>query len=68
MLGRFQANPGTAHWLAAKKGTRYLKGTRDFMLVYSKVENLEMVAYCNADLAGCVDDRKPTSSYIFILS
>ncbi|CAA7014582.1 unnamed protein product [Microthlaspi erraticum] len=36
MLGRFQSNPGTAHWKAAKKVLRYLKGTRNHMLTYRK--------------------------------
>lgn len=63
VLSRFQANSGIAHSEAAKKVIMYLKRTRDFMLVYSHMENLEMVAYCDVDLAGCVDDRRLTSGY-----
>ncbi|KAM1268909.1 hypothetical protein COP2_001190 [Malus domestica] len=41
VLRRFQANLGTAHWTATKKVLRYLKKTKDFMLVYSRVDELE---------------------------
>jgi len=34
MLGRYQSNPGMEHWKAAKKVMRYLKGTKDYMLMY----------------------------------
>ena len=33
MLGRYQSNPGMDHWKAAKKVLRYLKGTKDYMLM-----------------------------------
>ncbi|KAB2604291.1 retrotransposon protein [Pyrus ussuriensis x Pyrus communis] len=68
VLGRFQSNPGTTHWVAAKKVLRYLKRTRDFMLTYSYVDKLELVGFTDSDLAGCVDDRKSTNGYIFLLA
>src|SRR5262249_49915679 len=34
MLGKYQSNPGMDHWRAAKKVMRYLKGTKDYMLMY----------------------------------
>ena len=68
VLGRFQSNPGGPHWVAAKKVLRYLRRTRDFMLTYNHVDNLELVAYTDSDLAGCVDDRKSTSGYVFLLA
>ncbi|KAM2043175.1 hypothetical protein ACFXTI_036479 [Malus domestica] len=68
VLGRFQSNPGNTHWTAAKKVLRYLKKTRNLALVYRQVEQLEMVAYSDSDLAGCVDERKSTSGYVFLLA
>ena len=68
VLGRFQSNPSTPHWIAAKKVLKYLKRTRDYMLTYSHVDNLQLVAYTDLDLAGCVDDRKSTNGYIFLLA
>ncbi|XP_050122962.1 secreted RxLR effector protein 161-like [Malus sylvestris] len=68
VLGRFQSNPGASYWVAAKKVLRYLKRTRDFMLTYSHVDKLELVGFMDSDLAGCVDNRKSTHGYIFLLA
>ena len=68
MLGRYQSNPGKDHWKAAKKVMRYLQGTKDYKLMYRRTSNLEVVGYSDSDFAGCVDSRKSTSGYIFILT
>ena len=68
VLGRYQSNPGVDHWRAAKKVMRYLQGTKDYMLMYRHTDNLDLVGYSDADFAGCVDSRKSTSGYIFIMA
>lgn len=68
MLGRYQINPGADHWKAVKKVMRYLQGTKDFMLTYRKTDNLEVIGYSDSDYAGCKDELKSTSGYIFMLS
>ena len=68
VLGRYQSNPGMDHWRAANKVMRYLQGTKDYMLMYRKMDNLDLVGYSNADFAGCVNSRKSTSGYIFIMA
>ena len=55
------------HWKTAKKVMRYLQGTKDYKLMYRPTNNLEVVGYSDSDFAGCVDSRKSTSGYIFIL-
>ncbi|KAL0411899.1 UNVERIFIED_CONTAM: Secreted RxLR effector protein [Sesamum latifolium] len=65
MLGRFQSNPGLDHWRAAKKVMRYLQGTKDYMLMYRRTENLKVVGYSDSDFAGCVDSRKSTSVELY---
>ncbi|KAL0386360.1 UNVERIFIED_CONTAM: Retrovirus-related Pol polyprotein from transposon TNT 1-94 [Sesamum latifolium] len=67
MLGRYQSNPGLDHWRAAKKVMRYLQWTKDYMLMYRRTKNLEVVGYSDSDFVGCVDSRKSTSGYIFII-
>ena len=47
---------------------RYLKGTKDYMLIYRQANTLEMVGYTNSDFTKCVDSQKSTSSYIFMLT
>nr|XP_028954626.1 uncharacterized protein LOC114823298 [Malus domestica] len=68
MMGRFQANPGDAYWIVAKKVLRYLQRTKGFMLVYGKCDSLELEGYTDLDLDGDVDDRKSTGGYIFMLN
>ncbi|XP_050219392.1 secreted RxLR effector protein 161-like [Mercurialis annua] len=68
VLGRFQSIPGKDHWIAAKRVLRYLQGTRDYMLTYRKVEHLELIGFTDLDFAGCSDDRKSTSGYLYKLT
>ncbi|XP_074290473.1 secreted RxLR effector protein 161-like [Silene latifolia] len=68
VLGRYQSNPGTDHWKAAKKVLRYLQGTKDYMLMYRRTNNLEVVGYSDLDFDGCTDSRKSTSGYVFMLA
>ena len=67
MLGRYQSNPGLDHWKAAKKVLRYLQGTKDHMLIYRRSNQLEVIGYSDSDYAGCIDTRKSTFGYIFLL-
>ncbi|RVW43546.1 Retrovirus-related Pol polyprotein from transposon TNT 1-94 [Vitis vinifera] len=68
VLGRYLSNPGHDQWVAAKKVMRYLQRTKDFMLVYRRVDNLEVVGYSDSDFGGCSNDRKSTLGYIFMLA
>ena len=47
---------------------RYLQGTKDYMLMYRQTDILDVIGYSDADFAGCVDSRKSTSGYIFIMA
>ena len=68
VLGRYLTNPGNEHWVAAKKVLRYLQKTKDHMHVYREVDDLQVIGYADADLAGCTDDRKSTTSFNFTLA
>lgn len=68
MLGRYQSNPGMDHWKAAKKVLRYLQGTKEHMLTYRRSDQLEVIGYSDSDYAGCVDSRKSTFGYLFLLA
>ena len=53
MLGRYLSNPGKDDWIAAKHVMRYLQRTKDYMLTYRKLDQLEIIGYSNSDFAGC---------------
>ncbi|XP_074305407.1 secreted RxLR effector protein 161-like [Silene latifolia] len=68
MLGWYQGNPEMDHWKATKKVLRYLQGTKELMLTYRRSNHLEMIGYSDSDYAGCVDSRKSTFGYLFLLA
>ncbi|KAL8161807.1 hypothetical protein V2J09_013296 [Rumex salicifolius] len=68
MLGRYQSNPRMDHWKAAKKVLRYLQGTKEVMLTYKRSVHLEVIGYSNSDFARCIDSRKSTFGYVFLLA
>ena len=68
ILGRYQSNPGIDHWRTTKKVMRYFQGTKDYMLIYRQTDNLDEIGYSDSDFAGCVDSRKSTSRYIFMMT
>ncbi|XP_068638403.1 secreted RxLR effector protein 161-like [Aristolochia californica] len=68
MLWRYQSNPELDHWIAAKKVMKYLQGTKYYMLMYRRADNLEVIGYSDSDFAGYIDSRKTTSRYIFLMA
>ena len=55
-------SPTKEQWVAVKRILRYLKGTIDYGLMYSKNgKNDKMITrYSDADWAGDVNDKKST--------
>ena len=68
MLGKYLSDPGQIHWKAAKKVVRYLQGTKDLMSTYRHTDALEVVGFSDSDYASCMDDKKSTSGYIFMMA
>ena len=48
VASRFQSNPGLDHWIAVKHILKYLRRTRDYMLVYSG-DDLKIQGYTDSD-------------------
>ena len=46
---------------------RYLQGTKDYMLTFRRSDKLEVIGYSDSDFTRCVDSRKLTFSYLFLL-
>ena len=68
MLGKYLSNLGMDHWKKEKRVMRYLQRTKDYMLTYRRSSHLEIVGYSDSDFAGCLDNRRSTSGYIFMLA
>ncbi|GJS85173.1 retrovirus-related pol polyprotein from transposon TNT 1-94 [Tanacetum coccineum] len=57
----YQAKPTKKHLEAIKRVFRYLRGTINWGLWYSKDTAMALTAYTDADHAGCQDTRRSTS-------
>ena len=68
MLGRYQSNPGLDHWKVAKKVLRYLQETKKHMLTYKRSDHLQVIGYTDSDFVGCIDTRKSTFGYVYLLA
>ena len=66
VVSRFQSNPSPEHWIAVKHILKYLRRTRDYMLVYSSGD-LNLLGYTDSDFQGDKDSRKSTSGSVFTL-
>ena len=69
-VARFCSKPTKEQWVAVKRILRYVKGTVDYGLMYSKNgKNEKMITgYSDADWAGDANDRKSTLGYLFMVS
>ena len=66
IVSRYQSNTGMGHWIAVKHILKYLRSTRDYMLVYSGGD-LNPIGYTDSDFQSDKDSRKSTSGSIFTL-
>lgn len=55
------------HSKAAKKILMHLQGTKDYVLTYRRSNHLEVVGYSDSEYTRCVDSRKSTFGYMFLL-
>ncbi|KAJ9555863.1 hypothetical protein OSB04_010477 [Centaurea solstitialis] len=53
LCARYQAEPKESHLTAVKRIFRYLKGTPNMGLWYSKDSGFDLTAYSDSDFAGC---------------
>jgi hypothetical protein len=61
LVARFQSAPKETYVKAIKRIFRYLKGTLDFVLWYSRNKDFTLTADTDADWVGSIDDKKRTS-------
>ncbi|GJY51421.1 retrovirus-related pol polyprotein from transposon TNT 1-94 [Tanacetum coccineum] len=67
VCARYQACPTVKHLKEVKRIFRYLRQSYNIGLWYPKDSGFELIAYSDADHAGCKDDCKSTSGGIQFL-
>lgn len=72
-LGHIQSRPNPEHWRLLVGVCRYVRGTLDYGILYRSLDvdgpgkGLKPLGYVDADWAGCIDSRRSTSGYIFLM-
>ncbi|XP_075083266.1 secreted RxLR effector protein 161-like [Nicotiana tabacum] len=66
IVSKFQFNPGREHWTAVKHIIKYLKRTRDYILVYHS-DDLVPIGYTDSDFQSDRDSRKSTLGNVFTM-
>ena len=66
MVSRYQSNPGQEHWSAVKTILKYLRRTKEYMLIY-KASDLFHVGYTDSDFHTDKDKRNSTLGCVFTL-
>ena len=65
VVSRFMGNPGREHWEAVKWILRYVKGTTDYGLWFTKNTEFKVEGYCDADFASDRDRSRSVTGYLF---
>ena len=63
----YQSDPKESHIIAIKGIIRYVSGTLDYGIWYSKHSNISLAGFSDADWARNADDRRSTSGGWFYL-
>ena len=67
VCARYQATMKESHIATVKRIIRYVSGTLEFALWYSRDTNMNLASFSDANWAGAADDRKNTSGGCFYL-
>lgn len=67
VVSMYQSNSGLEHWIPMKHIFKYLKRTRDYMLVYSS-GSLDTIGFTYLDFQKDFDSSKSTMSFVFSMN
>ncbi|XP_045791923.1 uncharacterized mitochondrial protein AtMg00810-like [Trifolium pratense] len=63
LIARYMELPTKIHLITAKRVLRYLQGTLNLGILYTKSNDSELKGWTDSDYAGDIDDRKSTYGY-----
>ena len=67
LLSRFMSSPSNVHMEVSKRILKYVRGTTNLSIVYSKTGGVKLDGYADSNWVGSVDDMKSTSKYVFTI-
>jgi hypothetical protein len=68
MVSRYQDNPGEAHWTAVKNILKYLRNTKERLLVYGGETELKVSGYCDASFQTDRDNCCSQNGWVYLLN
>src|SRR3954466_13245316 len=68
VTSRYQADPGEGHWTAVNNILKYLRRTKDVLLVYGGEDELSVRGYIDASYLNDSDDSRSQSGYVFVMN
>ncbi|KAL0548995.1 hypothetical protein IC582_013474 [Cucumis melo] len=68
ILSRFMYCASELHLKAAKRVIRYVKGTSDFGVKFTRGKEFKLIGFSDSDWGGSIDDMRSTLGYCFTLS
>ena len=63
-VSQYMSQPADSHWFAAKRILRYLAGTMEKGVTYTRQEKYDLTAYTDSDWGSDVDDRRSVTGYV----
>ena len=67
VVSQFLNSPRESHWDAVVRILRYIKSSPGRGLIYQSRGHTDIIAYTDADWAGCPSDRRSTSGYCVLI-
>ena len=67
VVSGYQSDPGEKHWTVVKTILKYLRNTKDQMLIYGEPD-LKLEGFTDSSFESDRDDSKSVSGYVFTLN
>ena len=67
LISRFMEPPKNSHWQARKRILRYIAETMNHGILYSTLDDFQLVRYIDCDFVGNTEGKRSTSRYPFHL-
>ena len=67
MISKFMETPKEMHSHVGIRISRYIAGTKSYVILYSRTANNSLIVYTDNDFARSICDRKSTSGFSFHL-
>ncbi|KAI3767088.1 hypothetical protein L2E82_17173 [Cichorium intybus] len=68
MVSRYQGNPCRTHWIAVKNILKYLRRTKNMVLVLGGSDDLKVSGYIDASFQTDRDSGRSQSGWVFLLN